>query len=71
MENDMVVEGSGKIKILMWLFAHERIHTAELRARRGIQQEDKCQFNCERTESAMHLMRDCVNAKERWKVLES
>ena len=58
-----------KIKTLMWTFAHGRSHTQQLRFTRGIGQSDRYPFGCPHAENPMHLIRDCVNAKERWKAL--
>lgn len=60
-------QGPEKMKTFLWLFAHGRIHTSQLRHLRGLEGGDGCPMGCGQVEDELHLVRDCPAAREYWK----
>lgn len=55
-----------KAKPFFWLALHNRLWMADRRKRHGLQEDDKCAFCDQRSETADHLFASCVFSRETW-----
>ena len=59
-----------KIINFIWLCLHVSIPVREVLAGRGINCVKLCPICKEQDESILHLLRDCVHARDQWRKLE-
>lgn len=59
-------KGPHRIHTFLWLAAHERLLTNELRARRGLTTNHDCPHCIGSPETALHVFRDCTLARAMW-----
>lgn len=55
-----------RLKLFLWLLAHEKIMTNSKRWRRKLAQSPLCERFWQEDESAVHVIRDCRQAREVW-----
>jgi hypothetical protein len=54
-----------KIKLFLWLLAHNKLATIDNLNRKGMHKPEECMF-CKENESIAHLFFECVVAKATW-----
>ncbi|CAN0917038.1 Putative ribonuclease H protein At1g65750 [Linum grandiflorum] len=59
-------QGPNKIRHFLWLASHNRLLTNEERGRRHLTNQVLCSFCSTRTESCIHILRDCCFARQVW-----
>lgn len=58
--------GPQRNKTFLWLVGHERLMTNEVRRERGLSSFGMCPLCSLVVETTMHVLRDCVKAKQVW-----
>ncbi|KAA3489594.1 reverse transcriptase [Gossypium australe] len=61
-------KGPQRVRLFFWLVINQRLFTNSERARRGIGQSSACPRCGHELEDIMHVLRDCLNSKEAWKL---
>ncbi|KAA3453503.1 reverse transcriptase [Gossypium australe] len=59
-------QGPQRVRIFLWLVTNQRLLTNSERSRRGIAQSSACQRCDHNLEDIMHVLCDCLMAKEAW-----
>ena len=58
-----------KIKMFLWLCAHNSIGVKYCLRKRGVVQDEVCPFCCNGVETILHALRDCIHLKQVWNQL--
>ncbi|KAA3460139.1 reverse transcriptase [Gossypium australe] len=62
-------KGPQRVKIFLWLVVNQKLLTNSERSRRGINHSSACPRCGQDPEDTMHVLRDCLMAKETWKLV--
>ena len=58
-----------KIKMFLWLCAHNSIGVKFCLRKRGVVQDEVCPLCCNGVETILHALRDCIKLKQVWNQL--
>ncbi|KAF7833342.1 non-LTR retroelement reverse transcriptase-like [Senna tora] len=58
--------GSERIRYFLWLCAHDRLMTNEVRKKRNLTENDTCSRCRKGSESLIHMLRDCEKVRTVW-----